>query len=516
MKKITFLLTLILLATAVWAQDKHLSALFGYSSFYSPSTKQAYVETYLDFSAWSLNFVKDEEGSFRATVEITLVVRHNDTIAYLKKYDLLSPRTNAEDATNFTFSDLRRFSLQNGIYDLQMILHDKASNDDPFVYNDKLVVYYPTDKPSMSNIQLMSSAQPTSVENMLSRNGYDMVPYISDFIPASITQLHPYFEFYYLQQELGNKPYDIVLNIEKKETGYQLPAFSQVIRRPAAKAFDAYYATMDISQLPSGNYNLVAEARDENGNTLVKKSIFFFRSNPNLINNDLSEDVVATSFASLIKDKEKLNYYIRALYPICGPEELTISYDVMNDTSLVAKQTFFYYFWETRSPLTPNDEWLKYKARLDFVDAHYSYPMTPGYMTDRGRVYLQYGPPDFVRDEKNFVGAFSLLSATPGVNSEMNGITPDQTSYDGQKSFSDGLGTIHYLPYQLWRYNKLPDDYNYRVFLFWDQMRGGNYRLLNSNARGEVQTAGWERMLSQQQLPEGMIGEVGEQFERGY
>ena len=50
-------------------------------------------------------------------------------------------------------------------------------------------------------------------------------------------------------------------------------------------------------------------------------------------------------------------------------------------------------------------EWLKYKERIDFVQANFSYPRTMGIHTDRGRVYLQYGAPDFVRDEKNFVSA---------------------------------------------------------------------------------------------------------------
>ena len=77
-------------------------------------------------------------------------------------------------------------------------------------------------------------------------------------------------------------------------------------------------------------------------------------------------------------------------------------------------------------------------------------------------------------------------------------------------------GHVYYLPYQLWRYNKLATDNPNRVFLFWDEHRSGYYTLLNSNARGEVQDPGWERRLSRQQLRENVVGEVGEQFKRGY
>jgi hypothetical protein len=79
-----------------------------------------------------------------------------------------------------------------------------------------------------------------------------------------------------------------------------------------------------------------------------------------------------------------------------------------------------------------------------------------------------------------------------------------------------GQGHIYYLPYQLWRYNKLPTDDADRVFLFWDEHRSGFYTLLVSNARGEVQDPLWERRLCRQQIGENVVGEVGEQFRRGY
>ena len=135
-------------------------------------------------------------------------------------------------------------------------------------------------------------------------------------------------------------------------------------------------------------------------------------------------------------------------------------------------------------------------------------------MTDRGRVYLQYGPPDFVRDEKNYVSANRI-----GSNNEQAPVTMQlgNSQQDGSPMYhGTSQGHVFYLPYQLWRYNKLATDDPNRVFLFWDEHRSGYYTLLNSNARGEVQDPGWERRLCRQQLNEGVVGEVGEQFNRGY
>ena len=120
-------------------------------------------------------------------------------------------------------------------------------------------------------------------------------------------------------------------------------------------------------------------------------------------------------------------------------------------------------------------------------------------------MYLQYGAPDFVRDEKNFV---SMRYMGGGVTIQgNNNLQPHDVPKQGQ---------IFYLPYQLWRYNNLPGDNANRCFIFWDEFRSGFYKLLHSNARGEVRDSMWERRLCGQQLEENVVGEVGEQFERGY
>ena len=68
MKKLTLLLMALMLAFPVFATGKQLSAMFGYSVFYLPDSDQPYVETYLNFDAWSLNFEKDGQSGYRATI----------------------------------------------------------------------------------------------------------------------------------------------------------------------------------------------------------------------------------------------------------------------------------------------------------------------------------------------------------------------------------------------------------------------------------------------------------------
>lgn len=504
MKRIAFFILLMLSSAVVFASGKNLSALFGYSIFYLPENNQPYVETYLNFDAWSLNFTQQEDGRYRATVEVTIVVRRNDTVAYLKKYDLNSPYISVANETNFTFFDLQRFGLANGIYDLEVTLHDKASDNIPNVIQEKIIVFYKNDSPMMSNIQLMASASPTESENMLSRNGYDMIPYIDDFVPAEVTHLHPYFELYNTHLEIGSDPCSINVYVVQKENGRRIPDIGQTITRKGASGNTPVYADLDISNLPSGNYNVVVEVLNNQMMPFFKKETTIMRSNPQMDATMMDKTEVATSFVALITDEELINYYIDALYPVSSPTEVSTARNLIKQPGLAAKQAYLYNFWKLRNFTNPEEAWNKYLKNLNYVDEHFSYPLTRGYRTDMGRVYLQYGPPDFVRDEKNFVGALGNVKTNAFAS----------TSYEGSETSQDGH--IHYLPYQLWRYNTLPGDYGNRVFIFWDEFRSGFYKLLNSNAMGEIRTAGWERMLSRYTMDEGTVGEVGAQFNRGY
>lgn len=487
-----------------------MQALFSYSTFYSPTTQTPYVETYLSFDAWTMQFVKQDDGTYKATAEVLIVAKQGDSVCFAKKYDLNSPTVGTLDELDFSFIDLQRFSLKNGIYDLELTLRDKGSAEAAVSVTEKLALNYDTRRPMLSSLQLMASATPTHQENIFSRGGYDMEPYVSDFVPEQVEQLNFYYEVYNINQELGKKPFLAVAYVEQQETGTRFEA-ERCMKRKLSATVVPVYGSLNIADLPSGNYNLVVELRNSDNELLLYKKLPFFRSNPGVKSADKISDFAGT-FVGAYTDEGQLNIYLDALYPIASEYEKEVSRDLIKRPGLEEKQAFLYRFWKERYPMNAEVEWLKYKERIDFVQANFSYPRTMGIHTDRGRVYLQYGAPDFVRDEKNFVSARKLGATHSG---QVNMLQQSGVSNDDQFSTSS-QGHIYYLPYQLWRYNKLPMDDPERVFLFWDEHRSGYYTLLNSNARGEVQDPGWERRLCRQQLPENVLGEVGEQFQRGY
>lgn len=581
-----------------------MQALFGYSTFYLPEQDRPYMETYLQFDAWTMQFEKQSNGVYRATVEVTLVARQQDSVCYVKKYDLASPTVASLDELDFSFIDVQRFSLTNGVYDIEVTLRDKGTDAPAAQVVEKVVVSYDRTHPAMSSVQPMAEVHPTQGEgNILSRNGYDMEPYVNDFYPEQVEELNYYYEVYNIDKEIGRKPFLTMAYVERQETGARYEDVQMMSRKNSAPLVPVY-GSLDISKLPSGNYNLVVELRNRDGETMLYKRVPFYRSNPGVKGKELSD--FATTFAGKYTDEEQLNIYIDGLYPIASEAEKQVAQELVKRPGLEEKQAFLYRFWTERNAMAAEAEWLKYKERIDYVQEHFSYPRTPnkpiypkilsydasddvaftfisadplpkgemfaayrvnnegkwekmgqvkvvnyfeetgevncevkkgdeailsaikagavirlvsninytlGIHSDRGRVYLQYGPPDFIRDEKNYVSANRIGSHNEQPFETMQ-LGEDQNATDPLAGTSQGH--VHYLPYQFWRYNKLDTDDPNRVFLFWDEHRSGYYRLLNSNARGEVQEIGWERRLCRQQLPEGVLGEVGEQFNRGY
>ena len=492
------------LAAKSGADGKHLTAVFSYATFYEKSVG-SYFETYLSFDAWNLNFVKSG-SKYQASIETLITVSKDDSIVLAKKYELGSPTIASPEENRFNFIDVQRFALANGIYNLTISLKDKNSNDEPTVVEQQLVLYYDAKRPALSSVQMMAKVKPTETPNILSRSGYDMEPYVNDFLPEQVGKINYYCELYNINRETKDPYVYAVSYLETKETGKVLES-TQTVQKLERDTLIPIFGTIDIETLPSGNYNLVVEIRNHHNDNMLYKRMPFFRSNPE-VSTSLEQTPVSMTFVSTLNDEAQLNEYIEALAPIANEAEKRDLYDLIKHPGIEEKQIFMYKFWVRREPLNADGAWREYKERIDYVNKNFSWPKTKGIHTDRGRVYLQYGPPDFVRDEKNFV---SIKNMGGGVtvqhSNEAVGLGDHQVSRQGQ---------IFYLPYQLWRYNNLPGDDANRCFIFWDEFRSGLYKLLHSNAKGEVRDMMWERRLSGQQLEEEMKGEVGEQFDRGY
>ncbi len=481
MKSLTFTLffLLSLISGNITAGDYVKAQLF-YSKFYSP-VDGPYLETYLSVVGSSVVFIKNDNGKFQGSIEVTMIFSKDGEVKSFDKYELSSPEV--EDTTNidFNFLDQQRFNLSNGIYDFEIQIEDMNSDMSPFKTTQTIEIDFPEDEISVSGIELIESYSKTTQENILSKSGLDLVPYVYNFYPDAINHLQFYVEVYNTIKVLGEGE-KFLLNyyIENYENKQHLQKFSR-FKRETAQQVNVLFADFDITYLPSGNYYLIVEVRDKENHLKASNKMFIQRSNPDVEPQyaDISDISVENSFVSKITNMDTLMEYIHCLVPISSNIEMQfIKYQIDKPgAELDLMQRFFLSFWLNRNNLDPESAWNDYLIAVEFVDDQFGYPGKKGkkgYETDRGHIYLKYGPPNTITDRPFDASASGMTINNGGVQA------PDPGS----------------VPYQIWFYYSLNNMAN-RKFVFANpNLATYDYELIHSNVPGEIQNANWQQELS--------------------
>ena len=488
-KYLFFALLFALFIYANETQAKKLQADLSYSSFYSP-VHGPYFETYLSVYGKSVQFLKNQNGKYQATIEITMLFKQNDSIKNFKKYNLNSPEALDSVNVNFNFIDQQQFLLPNGNYSFELIIADKNSNLPPYKVSQEIQIEYQENQLSISGIELIASFKKSLTPSILSKSGYDLVPYVSDFYPENIKKLTFYTEIYNAEKILGKgEAFLLTSYIESFETLKLKPNLLKK-KREQAKPVNVVFGEFDITLLPSGNYSLCIELRDKSNKIVGINKLFFQRSNPGIRFEikDIANLDVEETFSGKFTDKDTLKDYIRSLYPISTEVEKAFINEQLISIDIRTMQQYFFNFWLQRNAVNPESNWIVYQKEVEKVNHNYSTRVRKGYDTDRGRVYLQYGPPSEIVDRP----------------------------FDAGASLKDGgFGSV---PYQIWQYYKLKNQSN-RKFVFANpDLALSDYALIHSDAIGEISNPNWNRKLSrntdvmQEEDSQYQKGKAGELF----
>jgi len=251
------------------------------------------------------------------------------------------------------------------------------------------------------------------------------------------------------------------------------------IKNSDGKKVSSILSSLKLDGLPSGHYEIrtVLNIEKMDPTLYPKQNISFYRINTNQFEEVLNKTTFKEKWLKELSKKGNLNWYVNGLYPIANGLErrqIELLSQSDNDTSI---QRFLEYFWESRNLENPLDEAISYFKVLNQVEKKYSSRAVPGYATDRGRVFLQYGAPTLT--EKR----------------------PFET---------DGY------PYEIWQYNTLeasnaPYQIN-RLFVFANYtVAGRNYELLHSDAIGEIKNSKWRIAIQKRSYISNDIDDEGRQ-----
>jgi GWxTD domain-containing protein len=429
---------------------------------FNTPTNGPFIETNLIIEGRSL-FAKEVQGMLQNSVNIQLTVFKDSTIVKANKYNLNGPLF-VDSLPSPVFIDNHRYALSNGNYSIKMSLTDNFNpSQKPYTYTQSVQINYDATNLQCSSIQALESFSKSVQPGPLTKSGYDLVPYSINYYPESINSLSFYFETYNAEVVFGKaQPFVYTYYLENSENYQKLEAYG-AFKKQVSATVNPLLAKLDISNLATGNYNLVVAVKDQKNILHLETKYFFQRLNrkADLIKNqNFNENKTLSAYFGNCNNPDTLRMFVECLWPIADgvDKERTINQSIKKDPILM--KNFIIDFWQRRAADTANPlkMWAAYYKSVQEAMALFKCGKQPGYFTDRGRVFLQYGKPN-QRAQQNM----------------------ESNTY----------------PYEIWQYYKLIDAVNARSFtnrkfVFVNRMMGDDcYKLVHSDTPGEINNDRW-------------------------
>jgi len=476
MKRVIFSAICLAFAIGGIAQNKAVQSFLSTTTYCVPGDIP-FIENALAFDCSSVVYNQFEPGKYKATVEIQTIFKQGDEIRNFSKIALDSPVVTDTAHIVGAFLDEQRFSLENGEYAMEITVKDLNNPKQiPYSSTQTVVIDYPIDAPAVSDILLVESFTKADKPSKLTKSGYDMVPRVYSFYLNNTNSLTFYAELYNSDKYYTDGgQYLVNYYIQSYETAVKMKDFNYTKRMDVSNA-NILLNTLNIRELPTGNYYLVVEMHDRTNALLASNSVFFQRYNPGCEVNleDMAATHLANTFAEGINDLDTLREYLLCLNPRCTESERDYVNNLVKTDDKETMQQFLYNFWNTRAPFNPKEAWQEYYSQVQRVNASYSTRTRKGYMTDRGYVYLRYGTPDKICEEPFEPGAF---------------------------------------PYEIWHYYEVAGQRNKHCVFMSQDMVTNDYQLIHSDIIGEVNNPRWQMMIYSRFYGPDYTGDIIDQTE---
>ncbi len=441
----------------------HASAVrvtFDYRVFYAPSYGP-YAEFVTSFDASTFEHQMLDSGYVQAHAELTLVLTRAGKIVDARKVTVDGPVVKKNDVSDFL--SIERFAVPAGNYSLEIEIRDRVSPQlSPETLAQSIEVVVPARGVFVSDIEWVSAYRTSLEDNAFSKSGFDMIPYVSSYFGSSLNSLIYYAEIYRTDSVYGvGSPFvTTVCIVNMKDNSVE---FCKRMKKEKSASVVPMLQTLDISDVPAGQYKLRIEVRDRENNLVAMRDREFSRNKiaelpaiDEAQNGTVSMSQVSLSFASLFSDADSLREIIYYHLPIAKDADRDAIDRQIPGADLTTMQSFFYMFWWKRNPENPEAAWLEYAKSIAVVKDNFETRIKKGWQTERGRVYLQYGPPNtrIVRNNE-----------------------------------------VDYWPFEIWHYYSTNNNLHNRRFLFYDTTLMGDMDLLHSDVPEEPKNFNWKEMV---------------------
>lgn len=454
MKKTIFLLLIIVLLQSIgFGQQIRSRGTFTFNADFARfryDSTASYVEVYYGLYPRLLSYTK-VDSVYKGMVIVRTIIRRIDTDSTVLNQGFFIPVTIADTTfrtVNSTFVTQTSYAIPYGEYVLTVSAHDslQPSMRDSVSYPLSVRPFPAT--PASSDLELCSEVTSgTHQSKLFEKNSLEAIPNPS--LVYGVTS-HP-VSFYYM--ELYNLTPGAAYTIKSR----LFDGANKVVRESSKN--QQYTATnvvdvgmMNVSSFLSGRYRMGVSVYDQAGTEVCTSTKILFLSNPQVKAPAASAaSLNASQFAGMTSDE--LSQEFRESQYLASTTEINRFKSMMTTE---AKREFVAKFWTDVEGGQGGRKQMDrdvYLHRITVANQRYHGMGKDGWQTDRGRVYLLYGEPEEV---ERF-----------------------PSSEDSK-------------PYEVWHYYQIESGVE---FDFIDRTGFGNYVLVNSTKRGEIQDDGWQQYL---------------------
>ena len=435
------------------------------ASHFKAAESGHYLEVYYSIADAVFADLQTRNNSAEAEIIFNLVIKHGGAVWATKVWKIAKSVNDSTLAKsqNVVVDALRYMAEEAGDYEIK--LYTRADGAVSRIDSAMVTVTIPQmtdDEMCLSDVIFSSKiGRATEQSNpTFTRNGYEIIPNAAAVFGESAPIVYYYFEAYNISKKIAGDKYKVVCKIVNSN-GKEVEGTGKTFRTKRKTGETAIeMGTKIISKLPSGTYSLVFGLADIDEKIVMKNRKTLYIYNPSIPvekNEQLTmADVGDKSFIDLYRQGEKeLDLEFKKMIYLIDKEQK----DFYKKLKLPkAKADYIKEIWintAAKQNIVGSVYRFIYLKRINEANVKFKSVFKEGWKSDRGRVYILYGPP-----------------------------------YEVER-FPNSTQTI---PYEIWTYSSIHGQGGV-IFIFSDRTGFKKYEQIHSTLIGELQEPDWQRLV---------------------
>jgi GWxTD domain-containing protein len=446
-------------------EPKSRLALEANDAFFRYDASDVCWELYYSYNQNQLTGVRQPDGSFQYQAAFRLKIMKGDSTVTERGWRTANTvQDTSAKSRDAAVIDRVKFQIKPGAYGIVFQIMDAyaPSNSDSLSFSVEIDPIS-SDRMALSDIELALRVQKNFEDkaNSFYKNTLYVLPN-----PGAVYGVNSPFLYFYMETYNADKMADpnyvfqYFVKSDDGKTVSEIPVAKRTRSKTAESSVE--WGAVKVGSLKSGKYLLHVDVVDQQSNTIDFKEKPFFVFNPEKVGNenavvmDPDQLFLISEFNGMTEGamKDELK---KASYLLNKSEKN----ELKKIKDLAEQQKWLFKFWKSKdtNSSTPQNEFrIDFMNRVAYANQNFRSFQSEGWLTDRGRVYILYGEPDYINQYPN----------------------------EENKR-----------PYEVWNYNQIQGGVE---FVFCDFNMNREYRLIHSTMRGEVQNDSWETMLEKGQL----------------